>query len=105
MRPNAVRRMLAEGKKVVNGWLAIPSGFSAEMMAHCGFDSVTVDLQHGLVDYQAAVAMLQAVSTTEARNITTTRNETSARRASADSCPSRSAWMSFNPSKANTIAP
>ncbi len=64
MRPNTVRRMLADGKRVVNGWLAIPSGFSAEMMAHCGFDSVTVDLQHGLVDYQAAVAMLQAVSTT-----------------------------------------
>ncbi|MGI9383921.1 MAG: HpcH/HpaI aldolase family protein [Methyloligellaceae bacterium] len=65
MRPNAVRKMLADGKQVVNGWLAIPSAASAEMMAHCGFDSVTIDMQHGLVDYQAAVGMLQAISTTD----------------------------------------
>jgi 4-hydroxy-2-oxoheptanedioate aldolase len=49
---------------VVNGWLAIPSGFSAEVMAHQGFDSLTVDMQHGIVDYQAAVSMLQGISTT-----------------------------------------
>src|SRR5947208_252739 len=33
-------------------------------MAHQGFDSLTVDMQHGVVDYQVAVTMLQAVSTT-----------------------------------------
>src|SRR5438876_29098 len=33
-------------------------------MAHQGFDSLTVDMQHGVVDYQAAVTMLQAISTT-----------------------------------------
>ena len=65
MRPNAVRKSLADGKQVVNGWLAIPSAVSAETMAHCGFDSITIDMQHGLVDYQAAVGMLQALSTTD----------------------------------------
>jgi 4-hydroxy-2-oxoheptanedioate aldolase len=49
---------------VVNGWLSIPSAFSAEVMAHQGFDSLTVDMQHGVVDYQTAVTMLQAISTT-----------------------------------------
>src|SRR5439155_644581 len=49
---------------VVNGWLSIPSSFSAEVMAHQGFDSLTVDMQHGVVDYQTAVTMLQAISTT-----------------------------------------
>ena len=34
-------------------------------MAHQGFDSITIDMQHGLVDYQVAVTMLQAISTTE----------------------------------------
>ena len=34
-------------------------------MAHQGWDSLTVDLQHGLIDYQVAVTMLQAISTTE----------------------------------------
>jgi 4-hydroxy-2-oxoheptanedioate aldolase len=50
---------------VVNGWLAIPNGFSAETMAHQGWDSLTIDLQHGVIDYQAMVGMLQAISTTQ----------------------------------------
>ncbi|MCM2327487.1 MAG: aldolase/citrate lyase family protein, partial [Lysobacter sp.] len=49
---------------VVNGWLAIPAGFSAETMAHQGWDSLTIDMQHGVMDYQAAVNMLTAISTT-----------------------------------------
>ena len=48
----------------MNGWLAIPNSFSAETMAHQGWDSLTIDLQHGMVDYQAMVPMLQAISTT-----------------------------------------
>jgi len=48
----------------VNGWLAIPNGFAAETMAHQGWDALTVDMQHGVVDYQAMVGMLQAISTT-----------------------------------------
>src|SRR5260370_9481119 len=35
-------------------------------MAHQGFDSVTIDLQHGAADYPAAVGMLQAISTAAA---------------------------------------
>ena len=35
-------------------------------MAHQGFDAVTIDLQHGPVDFQAAVGMLAAISTTPA---------------------------------------
>ncbi len=58
---NNVKKRWAEGKAVVNGWLAIPSGFSAEVMAQCGFDSVTVDLQHGVQDYLSMVACFQAM--------------------------------------------
>jgi 4-hydroxy-2-oxoheptanedioate aldolase len=64
VRENTLRHIWARGEAVVNGWLSIPTGFSAEVMAHQGFDSLTVDMQHGVVDYQAAVGMLQAVSTT-----------------------------------------
>lgn len=64
MRPNTLRRIWQRGEAVVNGWLSIPSAFSAEVMAHQGFDSLTVDMQHGVVDYQAAVTMLQAIATT-----------------------------------------
>ena len=34
-------------------------------MAHQGWDSLTIDLQHGVIDYAAAVAMLTAISTTD----------------------------------------
>jgi 4-hydroxy-2-oxoheptanedioate aldolase len=64
MRENALRQAWATGKRTVNGWLSMPSGFAAEVMAHQGWDSLTIDLQHGLIDYQAAVGMLQAISTT-----------------------------------------
>lgn len=65
MRPNRIREIWASGGAVVNGWLAVPSPYSAEVMAHAGWDSLTVDLQHGNNDYQAAVAMFQAISTTK----------------------------------------
>ncbi len=58
---NNVKKLWAEGKVVVNGWLAIPSGFSAEVMAQCGFDSVTVDMQHGVQDYQSMVTCFQGM--------------------------------------------
>jgi 4-hydroxy-2-oxoheptanedioate aldolase len=64
MRPNRVRQIWQEGGTVINGWCGIPSGFSAELMAHMGWDSLVVDLQHGVVDYQAMVSMLQGISTT-----------------------------------------
>lgn len=66
MRENMLKTIWARGEAVINGWLSIPSAFSAEIMAHQGFDSITVDMQHGVVDYQVAVTMLQAISTTAA---------------------------------------
>ncbi len=64
MRDNRLRALWKTGGAAVNGWLAIPSGFSAEIMAHQGWDTLTIDLQHGLVDYPSMVTMLQAISTT-----------------------------------------
>jgi 4-hydroxy-2-oxoheptanedioate aldolase len=61
MMTNNVKEIWAAGGVVINGWLSIPSGFSAEVMAQCGFDSVTVDLQHGVQDYQSMVACFQAM--------------------------------------------
>jgi 4-hydroxy-2-oxoheptanedioate aldolase len=65
MRENRVKRMWEAGQPAVGGWLTVPSSFSAEVMAHAGFDWLCVDMQHGVIDYQAAVTMLQAISTTE----------------------------------------
>ncbi|GAA0327566.1 aldolase/citrate lyase family protein [Sphingomonas oligophenolica] len=61
MIPNQVKRLWSEGKTVLNGWLSIPSSFNAEIIAAQGYDSITIDQQHGLIDQQAMVAMLQAM--------------------------------------------
>jgi 4-hydroxy-2-oxoheptanedioate aldolase len=58
---NGVKAAWAAGKPVVNGWLAIPSGFTAEVMAQAGWDSLTVDIQHGVQDYMSMVACFQGM--------------------------------------------
>lgn len=61
MVPNGVRAKWAAGQPVLNGWLSIACPFTAEIMAEQGYDSITIDLQHGLVGYEMATAMLQAM--------------------------------------------
>lgn len=65
MRAKSLRDLWASGRSAVNGWLHIPSAWSAEVMAHAGWDSLTVDLQHGMHDFETAVTLIQAISTTE----------------------------------------
>ena len=65
MRKNKLKELFKLGKPIINSWLAIPSSFSAEIMANQGWDSVTIDMQHGLIDYPNAVNILQSISTTE----------------------------------------
>ena len=45
----------------LNGWLSIPSTVTAEIAALQDYDSLTVDLQHGLIDYQSALSLMQTV--------------------------------------------
>ncbi len=58
---NRIKRIWQSGGAAVNGWLAIPNGFSAETMAQAGWDSLTVDLQHGVQDYMSMVGCFQAM--------------------------------------------
>ena len=64
MRENRLRTLWAQDQAAVNGWLAVPNAFSAEVMAHQGWDTLTIDMQHGVIDYAQMVGMLQAISTT-----------------------------------------
>jgi 4-hydroxy-2-oxoheptanedioate aldolase len=65
MRVNGLRERWSAGAAALNGWLTIPSAFVAETMAHQGWDSLSIDMQHGVIDYDAAVAMLTATATTD----------------------------------------
>ena len=61
MIPNRLKALWAEGKPTINGWCSIGNPFTAEIMAAQGFDSVTVDMQHGALDYSALLPMFQAM--------------------------------------------
>ncbi len=57
-----LQEVWSRGEVAVNGWLSIPSTVTAEMVARQDYDTITVDLQHGLIDYQMALPMMQAIA-------------------------------------------
>jgi 4-hydroxy-2-oxoheptanedioate aldolase len=57
-----IKGLWNSGQAIVCGWLLLPDSLTAEIMANQGYDIVTIDLQHGLIDYQTAVSMLQAMN-------------------------------------------
>lgn len=66
MQPKSLKIQWKEGHTTVNGWLTIPSSWTAEIMAQAGFDSLTIDAQHGLAtDLTTILPILQAISTTD----------------------------------------
>ena len=55
LRENNIKTIWANGGTVINGWLAIPSSISAELMALQDWDSVCIDMQHGAIGYETAI--------------------------------------------------
>lgn len=64
MRENGLRKIWASGRAATNVWATIPASYATEIIAHQGWDSITVDTQHGVIDYADMVAMLTAIATT-----------------------------------------
>lgn len=44
-----------------NVFLKIPNTWTAEIMGEAGFDYITIDMQHGLIDFQSMLMMLQSL--------------------------------------------
>ena len=65
MKVNRVQELWKNHQAAIGGWLTLPNGFSAEIMAHQGWDVLTIEMQHGLVNASDLVPMLTAISTTE----------------------------------------
>ena len=65
MRKNKLKEIFKKNGSAINGWLQIPNSFTAELMANQNWDSLTLDMQHGVIDYSHAISMLQAISTTD----------------------------------------
>ncbi len=58
---NRLKSSWAEGRRTTNGWLSVPHIVTAEVMAGMGWDSITIDMHHGLIDYSAMLNMLAAL--------------------------------------------
>jgi len=55
----------AEFKKkmpIINGWIHSPCTLSAEILASTNFTSITVDLQHGMLDFNDCRSILQIIN-------------------------------------------
>ena len=61
MIANKLKALWAAGKPTINGWCSIGNPFTAEIMAAQGFDSITIDMQHGALDYANVLPMFQAM--------------------------------------------
>jgi 4-hydroxy-2-oxoheptanedioate aldolase len=53
----------------VGAWLHLPSSASAELIGSVGFDFVCIDLQHGVIDDEAVLPMMQAIAATGTPNL------------------------------------
>ncbi|MBO9316900.1 MAG: aldolase [Chloroflexus sp.] len=56
-----IRQRWTDNTVVYNAWLTIPSPWSAELLAAAGFPSLTIDLQHGLIDDPTALHILHTI--------------------------------------------
>jgi 4-hydroxy-2-oxoheptanedioate aldolase len=45
----------------INGWISVPEPYANQVFAKAGWDSVTLDAQHGLFDERALTTTLQAL--------------------------------------------
>ncbi len=66
MRDNKVKAICGAGGAAVTGWLGAASPYIAEVTGHLGFDCVTIDMQHGMLGIETAIACMQALSATPA---------------------------------------
>jgi len=56
-----LRTLWNRNKPVLNGWLQIDCPLTAEIMSKQDYDSITIDMQHGIIGYTGSVSMLQSM--------------------------------------------
>lgn len=63
---NALKHAWSQGEQTLGLWISTPSAATAEMLGDLDFDYINLDLQHGLLGYDEAVGVLQALGGTDA---------------------------------------
>lgn len=56
----------SKSEVTLGAWAMMPGALGAEALARGGFDWVLIDMQHGCMDYETALAMIRAIDLTSA---------------------------------------
>ncbi len=62
MRTNPVKQLLKSGKPSVGTWLSLGSITAARFLARVGFDWLTVDVEHSLVNVETTTHMIASIA-------------------------------------------
>lgn len=66
MKKNRVKELWSQGIPAVMGWCSTGNPYIAEIMAHTGYDALTIDWQHGIgVSQSSVVSCIQAIGNTD----------------------------------------
>lgn len=62
MRPNPVKHLLQAGQPAVGTWLSLGSITAARFLARAGFNWLTIDMEHTLVDWETTTHMVAFIA-------------------------------------------
>jgi len=62
MKTNPVKRILREGRPSFGTWLSLGDLFATRVLARMGFDWLTLDMEHGAIDWSQATMIFAAIA-------------------------------------------
>jgi len=62
VKPNPVKRLLAAGRPTFGTWLSLGDLAATRVLARMGFDWLTLDLEHGAIDWSQAATIFAAIA-------------------------------------------
>jgi 4-hydroxy-2-oxoheptanedioate aldolase len=65
MRKNLVKEKLRRGEPSIGTWVSTGDPLAAEILAHAGFDWLSVDMEHNAIDMRDLLHCFYAITTTE----------------------------------------
>src|SRR5690606_13293609 len=60
--PNRFKQRLAAGEQQIGLWTVLADGYTAELLAGCGYDWLLIDAEHGPNDLRTVLAQLQGIA-------------------------------------------
>ena len=65
MRKNLAKEKLQRGEPSIGTWISTGDPIVAEILAHAGFDWLTVDMEHNAIDMERLLTCFYAITTTD----------------------------------------